>query len=436
MWGVGLTLTANWNIEIMMLARYMQTDYKLYILFASMAGVMTAAGRVVLGWYELYLPVFADMLNITIPLTIGYPIASIGAAIGMVLCFRLAWFETYRKAGMMLTPIGLRCVGQRKCMNKAVDLQISLDYPITRNNSNIHELHLSSLIPSGVVSPRDEQNQYTRVIDRTFEQMKDESDNNEDDPASGAVLIYPKKIDDLRRFRMLYIGLLLFILSSMQGVHALFGVLLMEQQYTYTADQASNVNVLNKSNNEVNKSKSGPSAPFGDEEAGEMIDNGLSTIREGENANHENEDEDVEEQHIEMEEHDMPDRELIEVHVRAAIGMVLCFRLAWFETYRKAGMVLTPIGLRCVGQRKCMNKAVAALSSTPNNSNATDTTNNNNNNNNDISVSLSPKDAAFPVIIKVLSATIGRAVMIKMERAVSRKGRGGIGGIGVGKGGL
>lgn len=78
------------------------------------------------------------------------------------------------------------------------------------------------------MSPRDEHNKYTRVIDRTFEQMKDENDKDEDDPASGAVLIYPKKIDDLRRFRMLYIGLLLFILSSMQGIHAVFGVLLME----------------------------------------------------------------------------------------------------------------------------------------------------------------------------------------------------------------
>lgn len=85
MWGVGLTLTANWNIEIMMLARYIKTDYKLYILFASMAGVMTAAGRVVLGLYEIYLPIFAKMLNITIPLTIGYPIASVGMLISMIL---------------------------------------------------------------------------------------------------------------------------------------------------------------------------------------------------------------------------------------------------------------------------------------------------------------------------------------------------------------
>lgn len=101
-------------------------------------------------------------------------------------------------------------------------------------------MHLSPLIPSSVVSPRDEDNQYTRAIDRTFEQVKDENDA-EEDPASGAVLIYPKKIDDLRRFRMLYVGLLLFILSSMQGVHALFGVLLMEQQYMYTAEQMVNI---------------------------------------------------------------------------------------------------------------------------------------------------------------------------------------------------
>lgn len=85
MWGVGLTLTANWNIEIMMLARYMQTDYKLYILFASMSGVTTAGGRVVLGLYELYLPMLADKLNMTIPLTIGYPIASIGMLLSMIL---------------------------------------------------------------------------------------------------------------------------------------------------------------------------------------------------------------------------------------------------------------------------------------------------------------------------------------------------------------
>lgn len=53
-----------------------------------------------------------------------YGFCFLGAAIGMVLCFRLAWFETYRKAGMILTPIGLRCVGQRKCMNKAVGTYI------------------------------------------------------------------------------------------------------------------------------------------------------------------------------------------------------------------------------------------------------------------------------------------------------------------------
>lgn len=85
MWGVGLTLTANWNIEIMMLARYIKTDYKLYILFASMAGVMTAAGRVELGIYEQLLNFLRERYNIVITPTIGYPIASVGMLISMIL---------------------------------------------------------------------------------------------------------------------------------------------------------------------------------------------------------------------------------------------------------------------------------------------------------------------------------------------------------------
>lgn len=53
-----------------------------------------------------------------------YGFCFLGAAIGMVFCFRLAFFKTYRDAGLQLTPIGLRCVGQRKCMNKAVGVYI------------------------------------------------------------------------------------------------------------------------------------------------------------------------------------------------------------------------------------------------------------------------------------------------------------------------
>ncbi|CAJ1032672.1 hypothetical protein, conserved, partial [Leishmania shawi] len=55
------------------------------------------------------------------------------------------------------------------------------------------------------------------------------------DAASGALLIYPKKIDNLRRFRILFAGVILSISGSTQGIHSVFGVLHLQQAYQFNA---------------------------------------------------------------------------------------------------------------------------------------------------------------------------------------------------------
>lgn len=183
MWGVGLTMTANWNIQVMTSARWKDLDYKMYILFAAMSGVSTAGGRVSLGIYERILGLAREKCGLDIIPTLGYPIASVGmllsmilwialpgdkmlvlayiigpffygmstsftpyvlgtifdrdigmhygfcflgAAIGQVFFFYLSWFLTYDKEAVMIPMVGRRCIGQRRCMNRAIGIYVAV----------------------------------------------------------------------------------------------------------------------------------------------------------------------------------------------------------------------------------------------------------------------------------------------------------------------
>ncbi|CAD2213979.1 Major Facilitator Superfamily, putative [Angomonas deanei] len=55
------------------------------------------------------------------------------------------------------------------------------------------------------------------------------------------VLIYPLKIDNMYRFRILYAGLCLFIVSSLQGLHSIFGLLLLDQRFRYSLTASMNI---------------------------------------------------------------------------------------------------------------------------------------------------------------------------------------------------
>ncbi|KPA73860.1 hypothetical protein ABB37_09492 [Leptomonas pyrrhocoris] len=181
-WGVGLTMVGNWNIYIMLLARYGGMQQKHYMLFAAMAGVCTAGGRVFLGVYESMLQVIRERTGAAVVPTLLYPITSIGllvgvifwialpgdkvlvlayligpafygvsssvtpyilgtifdrdlgmhygfcflaGAVGFVLCYWCSWYLTYKNE-TMLTPLGELCIGQRRCMNRAVGIYVAL----------------------------------------------------------------------------------------------------------------------------------------------------------------------------------------------------------------------------------------------------------------------------------------------------------------------
>lgn len=79
---------------------------------------------------------------------------------------------------------------------------------------------------------------------------------------------------------------------------------------------------MNAINQDINNSTTGnneskPTAPYGNKQSEETTNNGVSPVNEAEHndQNEVDDDDDEEEQHIEMEEREMPDREIIEVHV-------------------------------------------------------------------------------------------------------------------------
>ena len=88
-WGVGLTMVGNWNIYIMLLARYGAMEQKHYMLFAAMSGVSTAGGRVFLGLYERFLKIIRERTGVAVVPTVLYPITSIGLLIGTIFWIAL-----------------------------------------------------------------------------------------------------------------------------------------------------------------------------------------------------------------------------------------------------------------------------------------------------------------------------------------------------------
>ncbi|KEG09040.1 hypothetical protein DQ04_05931000, partial [Trypanosoma grayi] len=88
-WGVGMTMTGNWNIRVMVGSRYTQLEYKTYVLFATMSGVSTAFGRVIIGLYEVLLLYVGQRMGVSLPATIGFPIPSI--LLTLALIFYLAF---------------------------------------------------------------------------------------------------------------------------------------------------------------------------------------------------------------------------------------------------------------------------------------------------------------------------------------------------------
>ncbi|CCW71977.1 unnamed protein product [Phytomonas sp. Hart1] len=185
MWGIGMTMTGNWNIKTMLAARDPNTTYAKYILFASMSGISAATGRTFIGTYEevlnrMYLRFGTPMVS-----TWAYPVASIGmfismilwialpgnyamiipyilgpymfgmshsmtfyilntmfdrdigmhysfsflaAAIGLFIFYYLVWFLPYNHYSTVYPFYGRICVGKRKCMNTTLAIYVALSF--------------------------------------------------------------------------------------------------------------------------------------------------------------------------------------------------------------------------------------------------------------------------------------------------------------------
>ncbi|KPI82631.1 hypothetical protein ABL78_8359 [Leptomonas seymouri] len=178
----------------MLSARYAAMEQKHYILFAAMSGVCTAGGRVFLGMYEKFLRVIRERTGVVIVPTLLYPITSVGlliglifwialpgdkvlilayiigpsfygvsssitpyilctifdrdlgmhygfcffaGAIGFVLCYWCSWYLTYKEESS-LTLLGERCIGQRRCMNRAVGIYVALVFSSIFSSYIVH----------------------------------------------------------------------------------------------------------------------------------------------------------------------------------------------------------------------------------------------------------------------------------------------------------
>ncbi|KAK7195116.1 hypothetical protein NESM_000435100 [Novymonas esmeraldas] len=192
-WGIGLSLTGSYNIQVMLKARYGGMEYKHYILFASICGMATAIGRVFLGIYERILQSVRERTGVELVPTLLYPIASLGlflgmvlwiafpgtpalilpyiigsyfygmstsitfyvlgtifdrdigmhygfcytgGAIGFVLCYWCAWYLTYEREASPLT-LGY-CIGERRCMNRAVGIYVALAFSSILSAGAVH----------------------------------------------------------------------------------------------------------------------------------------------------------------------------------------------------------------------------------------------------------------------------------------------------------
>ncbi|ESS67077.1 hypothetical protein TCDM_04317 [Trypanosoma cruzi Dm28c] len=92
-WGVGITLTANWNIRIMVGSIFKGFDYQTYVLFATLAGISTAFGRVAIGGYEVLLLYIGKRRGVMLPATIALPVPSV--ILSLALIFYLSFPGNY-----------------------------------------------------------------------------------------------------------------------------------------------------------------------------------------------------------------------------------------------------------------------------------------------------------------------------------------------------
>lgn len=226
-WGVGMTMTGSWNIQIMVSARIATMDYKMYILFAALTGVATAGGRVFLSVYERMLWALRENYGVVLVPIIGYPLASVGlfismilwialpggneslvtayllgpfffgvsssmtmyvlgtifdkdlgmhysfcfvgAAIGMIFFYYLSWFLPYQNASITIPSIGKRCIGERQCMNKTVGIYIAVIFSTIFTSYWVHWRYAH--LVSGKLKHR-------RIIMRTLKRLLS-SDNVE-----------------------------------------------------------------------------------------------------------------------------------------------------------------------------------------------------------------------------------------------------------------
>ncbi|KAG5496905.1 hypothetical protein GH5_01412 [Leishmania sp. Ghana 2012 LV757] len=206
-WGVGLVLTSNWNIQVMVKARYGAMEPKHYVLFAAITGVSVAGGRVLLGLYERVLQLLRERTGTVVVPTIIYPIASaglfigvlfwialpgekvlilaymigaffygtstsatfyvlgtifdrdigmhygfcyLGGSVGFVLCYWCAWYLTYEREASPLT-LGY-CIGARRCMNRAVGVYLALAFSSIASSYLVH--HRYSKLVRGKLAQR------------------------------------------------------------------------------------------------------------------------------------------------------------------------------------------------------------------------------------------------------------------------------------------
>ncbi|EKF33033.1 hypothetical protein MOQ_003107 [Trypanosoma cruzi marinkellei] len=92
-WGVGITLTANWNIRLMVGSVFKGLDYQTYVLFATLAGISTALGRVAIGGYEVLLLYIGKRRGVMLPATIAFPLPSV--MLSLALIFYLSFPGNY-----------------------------------------------------------------------------------------------------------------------------------------------------------------------------------------------------------------------------------------------------------------------------------------------------------------------------------------------------
>lgn len=237
-WGIGITMTGNWNIQVMVQARWRDMDYKYYILFAALSGVCTAGGRVMLSIYDLILQIIRTRCGIQVVPTIGYPIASVGlfiamifwialpgdkvlilayilgpafyglsntmtvyvlsiifdrdlgmhygflllwAAAGVVFFYRLSWYDTYKHRTNVSIPgvISPRCVGARSCMNIAVGIYLIVSFSSIITSVIVH-VRYSRLVGGRLRHKRI----FAPVIKKMVEGVASAKNNNNDSNSS------------------------------------------------------------------------------------------------------------------------------------------------------------------------------------------------------------------------------------------------------------